>query len=484
MQPRAGDPPRVTRGTTYAPARAAPLLRPATPARRLQADRRLSGPACSSHLAPAPSRRRRMDAQRKCGPVRRASADAARRFPAAVRVSGRPILVTGAHRSGTTWVGKMLALAPGVAYVAEPFSPKTPKGSALQASTATSRSSRPRTSTAIETVSSVRSSSGTTLGPKCSRRGTGATSSHPARLPTPPSSAGVGAKAAHEDSIALLSAEWLADSFGMDVVVLIRHPAAFAASLKRLGWKHSFASFIQDGRVPDVARPYEAEIREQAERPGEIMAQAALLWRLLYNAVDGYRERHPDWAFVRRGRLRGACRYLRAPLRPVRARLHAGRARGDRPCERAGKPGRADDAVRGRARQRRQPRPLARRTHGRGSRDVARADAGRLAALIRTRTGKAVKTQRPPEAALLVLRVVLWRDGERGHDLGDARRPVRRHRSDRVPGTLLLRADVVRDRHGAPAVGGVVWTWYWEPLAGAVAMFAPLVPSRFSAPQF
>jgi hypothetical protein len=85
----------------------------------------------------------------------------------------------------------------------------------------------------------------------------------------------------------------------MDVVVLIRHPAAFAASLKRLGWKHSFATFIQDGRVPEVLRPYEAEIREQAERPGEILAQAALLWRVLYNAVDGYRERHPDWSFVR-----------------------------------------------------------------------------------------------------------------------------------------------------------------------------------------
>jgi len=102
-----------------------------------------------------------------------------------------------------------------------------------------------------------------------------------------------------KDPIALLSAEWLAETFGMDVVVLIRHPAAFAASLKRLGWKHSFATFIQDGGVPEVVRPYEAEIREQAERPAEIMAQAALLWRLLYNAVDGYRDRHPDWAFVR-----------------------------------------------------------------------------------------------------------------------------------------------------------------------------------------
>ena len=43
-------------------------------------------------------------------------------------MSDKPILVTGAHRSGTTWVGKMLALAPGVAYVHEPFSPRAPKG--------------------------------------------------------------------------------------------------------------------------------------------------------------------------------------------------------------------------------------------------------------------------------------------------------------------------------------------------------------------
>src|SRR4029079_14970877 len=77
-----------------------------------------------------------------------------------------------------------------------------------------------------------------------------------------------------KDPIALLSAEWLAATFDMDVVVLIRHPAAFAASLKRLGWKHSFATFIQEGRVPEVVRPYEAEIRQQAERPGEILAQA------------------------------------------------------------------------------------------------------------------------------------------------------------------------------------------------------------------
>ena len=35
--------------------------------------------------------------------------------------ANQPILVTGAHRSGSTWTGKMLALAPRVAYIHEPF---------------------------------------------------------------------------------------------------------------------------------------------------------------------------------------------------------------------------------------------------------------------------------------------------------------------------------------------------------------------------
>ena len=32
-----------------------------------------------------------------------------------------PILVTGAHRSGTTWIGKMLAVDPCTAYISEPL---------------------------------------------------------------------------------------------------------------------------------------------------------------------------------------------------------------------------------------------------------------------------------------------------------------------------------------------------------------------------
>jgi hypothetical protein len=215
-------------------------------------------------------------------------------------VSDKPILVTGAHRSGTTWVGKMLALAPGVVYVHEPFSPRTPKGLSPAGFehyfTVVTSENEGRYRAGLERSLALRYDLSAQLRSAQSWRDVVRIPRDYRRLRNNRRS---GRRPLMKDPIALLSAEWLAETFGMDVVVLIRHPAAFAASLKRLGWKHSFATFIQDGRVPEVVRPYEAEIREQAERPGEILAQAALLWRLLYDAVDGYRERHPDWAFVR-----------------------------------------------------------------------------------------------------------------------------------------------------------------------------------------
>jgi hypothetical protein len=211
-----------------------------------------------------------------------------------------PILVTGAHRSGTTWVGKMLALAPGVAYVHEPFNPRTSAGLSParfdKYFTVVTAENEARYRPGLERTVELRYDLGAQLRSLHGGRDVLRTGRDLVRVGKARRS---GARPLVKDPIALLSAEWLAQSFGMDVVVLIRHPAAFAASLKRLGWKHSFATFLVDGNAPEVLRPYEDEIREQAERPGDILTQAALLWRVLYNAVDGYRTRHPDWVYLR-----------------------------------------------------------------------------------------------------------------------------------------------------------------------------------------
>ena len=211
-----------------------------------------------------------------------------------------PILVTGAHRSGTTWVGRMLALAPRVGYIHEPFSPRTPAGISPapfeRYFTVMTPENEDRYRPGLERTLAFRYDFGAQLralgGPRDVLRG----GREFVRTGRPRLS---GARPLVKDPIALLSAEWLADRFGMKVVVLIRHPAAFAASLKRLAWSHSFAMFLDGDRVPAVLEPYEDEIREQAREPGDVLAQAALLWRVLYNAVSGYRERRPEWEFLR-----------------------------------------------------------------------------------------------------------------------------------------------------------------------------------------
>jgi hypothetical protein len=194
----------------------------------------------------------------------------------------------------------MLALAPGVAYIHEPFNPGTSAGISPAPFdhyfTVVTAENEDSYLPGLERTLAFRYDLGAQLGLRygprdLARAGRDFARSLPPRLTR--------ARPLVKDPIALLSAEWLADRFEMEVVVLVRHPAAFAASLKRLGWSHDFGSFVVDGNVPEIVRPYESEIREQADRPGDVLAQASLLWRILYGAVERYRTRHPGWTYLR-----------------------------------------------------------------------------------------------------------------------------------------------------------------------------------------
>lgn len=100
--------------------------------------------------------------------------------------------------------------------------------------------------------------------------------------------------------IAVLSAEWLADRIGTEIVVVIRHPAAFISSLKKLGWSHPFGDFVaQPLLMNGMLSPFDAEIRAFASSERPVVEQGILLWRIIHHAIRTYRERHPDWIFVR-----------------------------------------------------------------------------------------------------------------------------------------------------------------------------------------
>lgn len=219
-----------------------------------------------------------------------------------VGVGGRPVLITGAHRSGTTWVGATLSAWEGVAYLHEPFNVDHLYPGMCGARFPhwfthinAANSSRYHEDLARmlrwefswrDAVSSVRSVRACIESARTARAFRSARSGHSRPLV--------------KDPIAVFSAEWLAKTFDMDVVVLIRHPAAFAASLGRLGWRFDFRSFLSQPSLmtADLA-PFAEEIERAARHPPGFIEEAALLWRCIYATVYRYGKQHPEWMFLR-----------------------------------------------------------------------------------------------------------------------------------------------------------------------------------------
>src|SRR5579863_8114639 len=215
----------------------------------------------------------------------------------------KPILVTGAHRSGTTWVGKMIAASPRVYYIQEPFNVDYPPRPGI---------SRARmqywfTYIAEEKAAQYREDLQNTLACRYDLRAE-CTALHSYRdvlRMVRDSSYATYSRFTHKsplvkDPIALFSADWLAKTFAMDVIVMIRHPAAFASSIKRLNWKHDFSHFLHQPRLmEEYLAPFAAEIGDFAAHEHDILEQAALLWNILYYRVSQYKRQHNNWIFLR-----------------------------------------------------------------------------------------------------------------------------------------------------------------------------------------
>lgn len=217
--------------------------------------------------------------------------------------AGPPILVTGSHRSGTTWVGRMLAAAPGVVYLSEPFSITDPPEPAICEARFHHWFTYVGDANEAEYLDPFRRMVGLEYRPLTALGG--------ARSLWQLRRAGAdyrrfrhgrhnGSRPLLKDPLAFFSSEWLASRFGASVVVTIRHPAAFANSIMRLKWTHPFSHFLdQPLLMESFLHPFEEEIRAFAREEREILDQAVLLWRIVYGTVLEYQRRHPEWIFVR-----------------------------------------------------------------------------------------------------------------------------------------------------------------------------------------
>ncbi|HZD23064.1 MAG TPA: sulfotransferase [Acidimicrobiia bacterium] len=218
-------------------------------------------------------------------------------------MSNGPILVTGSIRSGTTWVGRTLATAPGVALIHEPFNLDHPTG------VFTHRWSTQYTFLTGEAAESgpVARSLSDTLNfwyrPW----------SHLRNYESPTRTIGLirdlprfwfrrhvsRPRPLLKDPIALFSAEWLFERFDMDVVITIRHPAAFAWSYRRIAEPNRFTDLLcQEQLMEGPLQAFRLEV-ERAARSNDPIYQASILWRVLNATASGYRDRHPEWVMIR-----------------------------------------------------------------------------------------------------------------------------------------------------------------------------------------
>jgi hypothetical protein len=213
---------------------------------------------------------------------------------------GPPVLVTGSHRSGTSWTAAVLASSPGVALVREPsdtlYRPRWLRRALPHQFHYITHENEDRFAGDFDRMFALRYPLGQflELQNRAERR----------EFAVQRRRARHARRERHrvvcKDPMGVFSAAWLAERYAARVVVCIRHPAAFVSSLLRLDWRFDFANWLQQPLfMRDCAGRYAEDIERYAGQPAALIDQAIVLWKVIYARVAWYRETFPQWTFVR-----------------------------------------------------------------------------------------------------------------------------------------------------------------------------------------
>lgn len=212
-----------------------------------------------------------------------------------------PILVTGAHRSSTTWVGKMLTANRQYVYISEPLNVLHRRGVMRKPVehwyTYISEQNEDQVLSGFYETMNLRYHTWLELGDIRSLKDIG-------RMGRDWGMFTFGRKAGRQvmlkDPFALFSADWFSRRLGCQVVIAVRHPAAFVSSLKRLNWPFQFEDLLaQPLLMQDWLEPFRPEMVRLEKDQDDIIGQASLLWRMIYHVVWQYQQTRPEYHIVR-----------------------------------------------------------------------------------------------------------------------------------------------------------------------------------------
>ncbi len=204
-----------------------------------------------------------------------------------------PILVTGMHRSGTTWVGKTLAADPRqVGYISEPLN-RLHRPGVMRAAVSywypyIHTGNERRFLRPVQEMLGFRYHLGREILSLRSRKDVGRMLRDAgifvrARL--------FGARPLLKDPFAIFSLPWFAQRFHARIAVTVRHPAAVVSSLKRLQWRFEVEDLLaQPALMQGPLQPFRRELQAVVEEEADLITRGALLWKVVYAVVRGYRE--------------------------------------------------------------------------------------------------------------------------------------------------------------------------------------------------
>lgn len=219
-------------------------------------------------------------------------------------MQGKHILVTGSHRSGTTWVGATIARHRRISYLHEPFNVGNPnpffgykfntwfyyvQGTDQEEKiyNSFSRLFNPISSPFWRAVNGCRYNKLDALTPLRFSKHLMTGILSPKRILI-------------KDPIAIMSAEWLCNKFDLQVICMIRNPLAFCGSLKKANWGFPFKQlYKQKHLVSNYLSEFEEVLKVYSTEPHDIIDQACQIWNIIYFVVSQYKRTHPDWFFIR-----------------------------------------------------------------------------------------------------------------------------------------------------------------------------------------
>lgn len=101
------------------------------------------------------------------------------------------------------------------------------------------------------------------------------------------------------EPIGFFSAEWFSKKYQTPIVIVVRHPASFVSSLKKLNWGFDFNCLLTQKELMDhYLKPYESCFLNPPRKP-DIIGIGILLWKAIYGTALKFKDQNPDWIFVK-----------------------------------------------------------------------------------------------------------------------------------------------------------------------------------------